>query len=315
MDPRVFISISLQNFSFRSKITAMNTITPSFSKSILQIISERYSCRTYSGKPINAEIQSQLVNFVHNLPPGPFHSEPHFHLVASTDEDSETLSDLGTYGFIKDAPGYIIGATKDGGKNLEDFGYLMEAIILCATDLGLGTCWLGGTFTRSTFADRINASETDIIPAVTAVGYPASIPRNLDAHIRRTAGSDFRLPWEKLFFNRTTLTPLSPDQAGEYAKPLEMVRLGPSASNKQPWRIVKGEDGWHFFLRRTPGYLDQVFTKLIRIEDLQRVDMGIAMCHFEFTARVLGLKGSWQIQENPSCQLDSEDEYLVTWVC
>jgi len=41
-----------------------------------------------------------------------------------------------------------------GDKNLEDFGYLMEEAILFATGLGLGTCWLGGSFTKSGLPKR-----------------------------------------------------------------------------------------------------------------------------------------------------------------
>jgi len=35
--------------------------------------------------------------------------------------------------------------------NLENFGYRMELIVLHATDLELGTCWLGGTFFTQQF--------------------------------------------------------------------------------------------------------------------------------------------------------------------
>jgi len=292
----------------------MSSINSNFSKPISELIKERYSCRTYSGESLTIEIQEQLANFINILTKGPFGSRPRFDLVASKKGDPDKLSDLGTYGFIKDAPGYIIGLTEPGGMNLEDFGFLMEAIILFATDLGLGTCWLGGTFTRSTFTDRVNATKTDLIPAVTAVGYPAKKPRKLDGQIRQTAGSDHRLPWEELFFNKTKSIPLTPNQANEYAEPLEMVRQGPSASNKQPWRIIKGDHCWHFYLCRTPGYRDRIYSKIIKIEDLQRVDMGIAMCHFELTAKASGLSGSWQSQGASPFDLDSDLEYLTTWV-
>ena len=52
-----------------------------------------------------------------------------------------------------------------GEKNLEDFGYTMERIILFATDLGLGTCWLGGSFTKSRFAEKISANGSERVPA------------------------------------------------------------------------------------------------------------------------------------------------------
>jgi hypothetical protein len=91
-----------------------------------------------------------------------------------------------------------------------------------------------------------------------------------------------------------------------------MVRLGPSASNRQPWRIIRDGNDWHFYLRRTPGYGERN-TSLLKLADLQRVDMGIAMCHFELTARELGLSGEWkhvkQLIEKP----DEQIEYIITW--
>ena len=39
-------------------------------------------------------------------------------------------------------------------------------IIYGAAALGLGTCWLGGSFTRSSFARKIGANKQALIPAV-----------------------------------------------------------------------------------------------------------------------------------------------------
>lgn len=94
-----------------------------------------------------------------------------------------------------------------------------------------------------------------------------------------------------------------------------MVRWGPSASNKQPWRIVHAGDAWHFYLQRTSGYgKDSLLGKLIGVEDVQRIDMGIAMCHFELSAKELGLAGIWQNNEPGIKKPDQSTEYVVSWV-
>ncbi len=196
---------------------------------------------------------------------------------------------------------------------LEDFGWLMEKIVLYATDLDLGTCWLGGAFTKSSFAQRMHAQPDEIIPAITPIGYCAPTRRPVDRLIRNRAGSDRRLPVERLFFDQQFNMALPLQAASEYALPLEMVRLAPSASNRQPWRIVRGETGWHFYLRRTPGYRDSMLNRIFTQSDLQRVDMGIAMCHFELTARELGLTGEWLL-EDPGIHLPDElTSYTATW--
>jgi len=117
-----------------------------------------------------------------------------------------------------------------------------------------------------------------------------------------------------MFFLKSFGNPLSPDDAGAYAVPLEMVRIGPSATNKQPWRIIKDGNTWHFYLQRTKGYGNSLTFKLLRLADLQRVDMGIAMNHFELTASETGLKGNWAVREPQITKPDSLTEYTVSWV-
>jgi len=286
----------------------------SFQKPLTEIIPTRFSCRTYLKRPIKTEVRERLAEIAAKADRGPLGSPTRFEVTAASPGDSQALRGLGTYGFIKGATGFIIGTTQNRDRNLEDFGYLMEKIILHATDFGLGTCWLGGTFTKSKFAKVIAATSDEIIPAVTSVGYIAEKTRWFDQTIRNTAGSDHRLPWERLFFNERLGTPLSPDNAREYTTPLEMVRIGPSASNRQPWRIVKVGSTWHFYLMRTIGYRQSNSAKLLKIEDLQRVDMGIAMCHFELTAREMGLNGQWAVLE-PEIYIPGEEiEYTVSWV-
>jgi len=189
----------------------------------------------------------------------------------------------------------------------------MERAILLATDLGLGTCWLGGTFSKSSFARKIGLTGGELMPAVTAVGYPVDAGFSKD-RIRRMAGSNSRRPPEELFYIGDFSTPLAPVDAGAYAGPLEMVRWAPSASNRQPWRIVRTPTGWHFFLARTKGYgKGTLLFTVLRLADLQSVDMGIAMCHFELAAREAGLAGDWVIEDPGIATPRAGLEYTATW--
>jgi hypothetical protein len=234
-------------------------------------------------------------------------------LIAADEQDRSALKGLGTYGLIKGARGFIVGAMSPHEKNLEDYGYVLEQIILFATDLGLGTCWLGGNFTKSSFSKKISASHEESVPAVISIGYFNDPQRARNSFIRQRIGADRRLPWGSLFFNREFGAPLTHEEADGFATPLNMVRLGPSASNKQPWRIIKDSNSWHFYMQRTPGYRYNLVSRLLSIEDLQRVDMGIAMCHFELTTNELGLKGKWGIQEPFIEKPDPMTEYTVSW--
>ena len=132
--------------------------------------------------------------------------------------------------------------------------------------------------------------------------------------MRQRIGATDRLAWEKLFFDKTFGGPLSSQATGAFATPLEMVRLGPSASNKQPWRIIRRAGRWDFYLQRTKGYGKGTLAfRLLGLADLQRVDMGIAMCHFELASRHLDLKGRWAVRGPEIEQPGEATEYTISW--
>jgi nitroreductase len=283
-------------------------------KPITEIIRKRFSCRTYSSRPVEKDLKDQLEQLLSDSPAGPFGSRPRFELITATDEDRDTLKDLGTYGLIKDPTGFILSAVKKFPRNLEDFGYAMERNILCATDLGLGTCWLGGSFTRSTFSEKISANEDETVPAVASVGYIASKKSMAEKIMRWGAGANNRKPWKDIYFKNGFNGSLSPEDTGRWAEPLEMVRIAPSASNRQPWRIVQQSTPrcFHFYLRRSKGY-NARNKMLFGMADLQRVDMGIAMCHFEMVCRDSGLPGKWSFYEPDMGNPPESTEFVASW--
>jgi len=294
-------------------MTPIETSSP-FSQPVTEIIKARFSCRTYLKQPIDSHSRQHLEAYAAAQQTGPLGGQARFELVAGKDGDLKELKSLGTYGFIKGATGFIVGATTAGTRHLEDFGYLLQKIILYATDLGLGTCWLGGTFTKTSFAQKISVQKGELVPSVASVGIIAKKPRRIDALIRKGANADKRRPWERLFFNDDLNSPLTRKMAGDYASPLDMLRLAPSASNKQPWRVVKNGSRWHFYLQRTSGYQERKLLKFYTIADLQRIDMGIAMCHFDLSARELGLQGQWVVDEPRIDKPNELTEYTASWL-
>lgn len=279
------------------------------------LIRQRFSCRTYRPERIPAERQRLLAECMEAHTLGPLGSRARFRLVAATPDDDTSLRRLGTYGFIKGAAGFIVGAARRAPNDLEDYGHLLEQIVLYATGLGLGTCWLGGTFTRSSFVRRFGGLEHDeTLPAVISVGLP---DEDGVTRIRAREEGERRLPASELFFEGSFAEPLEFEsmRAAGYADALDAVRMAPSATNKQPWRLVRGDGAWHFYLRRTKGYgKGSALFKVLRIADLQRVDLGVAMCHFELVARERGLTGRW-LARDPGVPLPGkETEYVVSWL-
>ena len=278
--------------------------------SMIEAIENRVSTRAYDGRALEAELKSEIRTCLEANQRGPFGGSLRLELLDFDELEREELRSLGTYGFITGARLYIVSAIADTREARAELGYCLERVVLEATNLGLGTCWMGGTFRRSNFSRRIGVSPDEIVPVVSPIGYARPKRSLRERAIRRLASADQRKPWGDLFFSGDLQAPLVREQAGSFAVPLESVRRAPSASNRQPWRVslAAGCENLHFFLSRTPGY-EKMFGGI----NLQDIDMGIAMCHFELSARELGLPGSWE-RRPPGLECGSA-EYIASWSC
>ena len=284
-----------------------------FSKSIIDIIKERTSWRTYSDQLLEEEFKEKVIKIFQlkdfKSPFSEFAEKCRFELIGVPEFDPDEKKKIGTYGLIKGAQEFIVGATEKSDYYRENYGYLMESIILSATDLGLGTCWLGGFFNKSLFSNKINCQSNEIVPAITPIGYNAEKRRKIENFLRSFIKADARYSWDKLFFEKNFSSYLSQKNAGKYGTLLEMVRLGPSAGNKQPWRIVKeeDEDNFHFYVKFAKSLRSKVYNKFVRL------DIGIAICHFDLTAKEVGIKGRWEFEE-PKIEKSDELAYVISWI-
>ena len=53
---------------------------------------------------------------------------------------------------------------------------------------------------------------------------------------------------------------------------------------------------------------------MIKAVDLQRLDLGIAVSHFELTARELSLSGRWEKRPPSLSPLPERTEYVQSWI-
>ncbi|GAA0181980.1 nitroreductase family protein [Clostridium sediminicola] len=284
----------------------------SFNNSIIETIKKRKSVRTFENREIDNDTYKKIYNYLEveeNLK-GPLGGNPKLGLVPVNRNITDKGMKIGTYGFIKNPQAYIVSVIENNEISLVELGYVFEKVVLYLTEINLGTCWLGGTFTRDSFEKQININNKEIIPTVTPIGYEREKPGFLQSAIRFAAKSNSRRPWKELFYYSNFEKELKEEDAGEFSTSLEMVRLGPSASNKQPWRIVLSQDKRtiHFYLSHTPNYAGNKMGF-----DMQRIDIGISMCHFELACQELNIVGKWII-ENPNIDLPDEHmEYIVSF--
>ena len=254
---------------------------------ITEIIAMRHSTRSYDGvEPgtgevirLRAAIEEQSADWEgRNIP---------LRLLSLHGEKGKRER-LGTYGFSAGATLFLAGTWRLADPEIECFGYVFEKAILAATGLGFDSCWMSGTVDRKGFGSALGMGQGMVIPAVSPIGHAAGSPRLIDGIIRTGAKSATRKPMEDIFLSPEGRG-LSSEDGGAWAPALEAVRLAPSASNKQPWRIIKSERGFEFRMLRTPAY------RAAFSFDVQRMDIGIAMCHFDLAARGNGLRGSWAL--------------------
>lgn len=260
----------------------------------MELIARRTSVRSYAGTPLDDGTKQRLMQRIHACPPNPFAGAVRLALVAGNGREGQKL---GTYGMISRAREFLIGVGDGSTTGKEALGYAMEWAVLQATDLGLGTCWISGTFDRSQFMTAANLTKGEQVLAVSPVGLAAAKP-TLRSRLVHLTGAG-RKEWAALFFDGDLATPLTPDSAGPWRDALEAVRLAPSAANGQPWRVIRHAGRLDFYRRETAAADG-------------RLDLGIAACHFELVAQEKGLPGHWAA--NAPAQAPDELRYGLSWV-
>ncbi len=274
---------------------------------ILNAIEVRKSTRTFQETtltPTDLESIASYLNDPVNLV-GPFGNKINFELVMEI--ETQEKEQIGTYGFIQNAQGYIIGSSDKETQSLFDYAFVLENIVLYLTTLGVGTCWLGGRFRKQQAMSRISIADNEIIPAITPIGYPKEKPRLKERAMRMILKANKRKPEDQLFFYETFEQSFG-DRAGAFQQAIHSVRIGPSAQNKQPWRLVFNSDlsQVHFYIASAladhPLYMCEP----------EYLDIGIAYYHFKAGLDKAGITGKLVIEE-PEIQKPEGYFYVTTW--
>jgi len=215
------------------------------------------------------------------------------------------------YGSIQGHNTYLLGTSISTPEARVNYGYFLEKIVLKATQIGVSTCWIG--YFDKTYFDEININEGYEIPGIVILGYSSDKQTYIEKLTRLTVSASKRLNREKLFLDYITGLPLKTDQIQKYSDSLEMVRLGPSSGNTQPWRIFYNHltNEFHFF--KNP------VSKKYEDKGFHDIDMGIALAHFELTSAFNGLPGMWikhpeEIGKKLMCKaIDQDKLQRIVW--
>ncbi|MBI9009090.1 MAG: nitroreductase [Tenericutes bacterium] len=267
-------------------------------------IYKRISTRTYKNETLKDQDQEEIIKIVNQYKSikGPFGNGFDF-TFSLNEKNQEKGKKIGTYGVIKNPPAFIGGVSKNTEESIIDFGFVFENLLLTLTSKGFDSCWLGGTFKRKEYNEKLD--ENEIIPAISPIGYRADKTTLLEKSMRKLVGARKRLSTDILFKQYNNEKPIDMLDKSFINTCLELVQLGPSASNKQPWRVYLEENIAHFYIERTPKY-----PSVSLGYDIQALDIGIALCHF--TTGLHHFKKNFEYRKLENAITFTNQEYMLS---
>lgn len=220
---------------------------------IEEAIRSRHSVRTYIPVMPDRAVFDYVNDYISRLKPAVPDTACRLVLI-----DKAVDGKIGTYGVISGAQCYVaVVHMRNGRFQAMNAGMCGERLVLGLTELGMGTIWLGGTFSEGDVAKAVKPDADETIAALIPFGIPAAKESLTSRLFSAVADSKNRKPFDSLF---------SVSNDSPFRKGLELMRLAPSAQNKQGWRAVEADGILHFF-----SASDSRFAML---------DMGIGLEHF-----------------------------------
>lgn len=221
--------------------TLEKLFSPAQRQRLYQAIPQRYSCRSYTGAPSPADWAALSYAAERYRMPG---TRLFLHTVSPEIFTGIVLN----YGRITGCTTIAVLTASIGEPRGRVYaGILGEAFCLEAAAMGIGTCWVAGTYKRKQLSLPLEADET--VLSIIALGIPEkAAPPDVRKRksLERICKGDIR-QWPP-----------------EMRRVAEAVQLAPSAINLQPWEMQLTQDRF-----------------ILDAPQLQQLDLGIAACHAE----------------------------------
>lgn len=187
-----------------------------------EMIYLRKSCRSFAGKPVDAEMIEKVLSFE----PMPLYPEIKVRMDIVSRKKVKCICPWTT-------PQLIAIYSEEAEGYLENIGFLFQQMDLYLQTLGLGVCWLGLGRMNPKTATEVEGMEFVIMMAF---GHPK--------------GDQLR--HDLKHFKRKTMEQITdkPDTK------LEPARLAPSAVNSQPWFFAHEGETIHVWCSQKGSHLD-----------------------------------------------------------
>lgn len=208
---------------------------------LLEAIEKRHSVRSYENRRIEGTVKEDLQTFIDAC-----NKESGLHMQLVTDEPKAFDSRMAHYGKFSGVKNYLAIVGKKGSDLEEKCGYYGEKVVLHAQQLGLNTCWVALTYSKTKGAFKVKPGEK--LCLVIAIGYGKT---QGSAHKSKTyedvAKTDGNIPeW--------------------FRRGVKAALLAPTAVNQQ--KFTFSLEGSHVAAKAGLGFYS-------------KIDLGIVKYHFE----------------------------------
>lgn len=220
----------------------------------IEAIYERVSRRTY----LNTPIDKDKIDFINRSIDDA--NKKSGLTIIFVEDGSKAFNSFGkSYGMFKGVRSIILLKGEKADPNLkEKVGYYGEILALEATKLGLGTCWVGGTFDRAILSSNKNE---EIVCVLTVGNVPLDKPLKERMIYKVTHRKTKSI--EEFYDGKGTV----PDW---FIDAIKAVQKAPSAINSQKFRFNYREG--------------EIIASIPNTYQFDLVDLGIAKLHFELSA-------------------------------
>lgn len=210
----------------------------------LELMKSRHSVRSYNDQPMDEETIHVLRSLIDEC-----NKKSGLHIQLHLNDGKAFESFLSRLMKFTNVKNYI-SLTADKAKNPEEsIGYYGEKIVLKATELGLGTCWVGRTYKKGKC--HVDLDDNEKLFCVITIG-----KSDTKGVTRKTKSVE-------------ELSHVNGEMPEWFRKGMEAAQLAPTALNEQKFRFTLHGNT----VTAKPG-----------IGVTSKIDLGIAKYHFELGA-------------------------------
>lgn len=231
----------------------------------LQLLQQRHSVRAFTEEPLTMEHVKKLKSLLTMI--NTHQQGLKFQLI--TDDPDPLAGFSKSYGVFTNPRNYVAAVVDMGAPDvLERAGYYAEQFVVKAVELGIGTCFVGGTYNEQKVKAQLRAGEKILF--LVLLGYPLNKTKLL-------ARMMAKLVHRKVMASEQFFEPQSEVNAAISENPilqvgLEAVACAPSALNKRPVRLFIDNAGEN----------KEICAKVDDSNPKNLIDLGIAKYNYNF---------------------------------